>query len=230
MMGRLLASLARDLRVQYRAHYVLTAVAALAVWIAALRYAPEASGYVMAPAFIFLNTFLLAFSLGLRQAVCEREAGILAALDISPLRPHEFLVARAGSLTLIAAAQNLALALAGGKPVASFPALLLGVSIESVILSLTAFLVMAYTRPGNVIVARLLASALLLGPPLAPFLGLVPGGWLGLHPLQGPLLLLQGAFFRLPLATFALAVGSGLAWCAVLLLCCRAAAARLRRE
>lgn len=230
ILRRILAALGRDLFVQYRARYVLTAVLALGVWSAALRFSPDASGYVLAPAFLFLNTFLVVFSLGLRQAVCERQDGILAALDLTPLRPHEFLAARGASLGLIAAVQNPLIALAAGKPVASWTSLMAGVCGEAAILSLAAFLVMAYAPPGRVIIGRFAASFLLLGPPLMPFLGFVPGGWLILHPLQGPLLLFQGAFFPLPGRTFAMAVAASGIWAALLLVACRKAFLRLREN
>ncbi len=230
MMRRLLACLARDLKVQYRARYVLTALLALVVWAAAMRMVSEAGAYVMAPAFLFLNTFLLSFSLGLRQATSEKHTGVLAALDASPLRPHEYLAARAVSLTLIAGAQNLALAIAGGKQIASYMALLGGVCSESILLSLFAFLVTAYTRPGNVVLARIVASGMLLVPPLLPFFGYAPGSWLILHPLQGPLVLLQGAFFRLPGTTVAMSLAGSAAWAMLLLAACRPAMGRVRRE
>ena len=53
--GRISAALGRDLLVQYRAHYVSAALAALAVWGVALRFIHGASEYILAPAFIFLN-------------------------------------------------------------------------------------------------------------------------------------------------------------------------------
>jgi len=67
-----------------------------------------------------------------------------------------------------------------------------------------------------------------LGPPLMPFLGFLPGPWLIAHPLQGPLLLIQGAFFPLPDRTFAIAAGSSAIWSAILLVACRKAFSRIR--
>lgn len=230
ILRRVMAAMGRDLLVQYRARYVLTAILALGVWAAVLRFSPEASGYVLTPAFLFLNTFLVVFSLGLRQAVCERQDGILAALDLTPLRPHEFLAARCASLGLIAAIQNPLIVLAAGKPVASWTSLLAGICGESVILSLAAFLVMAYAPPGRVIIGRFVASFLLLGPPLMPFLGFQPGDWLIAHPLQGPLLLFQGAFFSLPGRKFSVAVTVTCVWTVILLPVCRMAFSRLREQ
>ena len=193
-----------------------------------MRFTHGASVYVLAPAFLFLNTFLLAFSLGVRQTVCEREAGILSALDLTPLRPHEFLAARCASLGLIAAIQNPLIALVAGKPIAAWTSLMLGVCGETAILSLAAFLVVAYAPTGMAMVARLLASLLLLGPPLLPFFGFTSGAWLIAHPMQGPLLLLQGAFFPLPGSTVATAtIASGI-WIACLLIGCRMGFARNR--
>lgn len=230
MPGRLSASLGRDLLVQYRARYVLTAILAVAAWGVALRFTPEASAFVLTPAFLFLNTFLLAFSLGVRQAVAEREDGVLAALDATPLRPHEFLAARCASIGLIAAIQNPVIAMAAGKPIASWASLMAGVGGEAVLLSLAAFLVVAYAPPGRVMAARFLASVLLLGPPLMPFLGFVPGPWLIAHPMQGPLLLLQGAFFPLPGGTFATALAASAIWALLLLALCKKAFARIRED
>lgn len=230
MPGRLRAAFARDLIVQYRARYVLTAIVALFAWGIALRYTPEASAFVLTPAFLFLNTFLLAFSLGMRLAVSEREDGILAALDLTPLRPHEFLAARCASLGLIAAIQNPLITLAAGKPVASWIALWAGVCGEAIILSLAAFLVVAFAPPGRVMIARFLASFLLLGPPLMPFLGFLPGDWLILHPLQGPLLLLQGSIFPLPGRTFATALAASAIWAVLLLAACKKGFAKIRED
>lgn len=230
MPGRISAALRRDLRVQYRARYLLTALAALAAWSLGLRFVPLAYGYLLTPAFLFLNTFLLAFSLGARQAECERKEGVLSALDLTPLRPHEFLAARCASLGLIAAIQNPLIILAAGKPLASWTSLMAGVCGEAVILSLTAFLVVAYAPPGRRAFARALASLLLLVPPLIPFFGFAPGAWLIAHPMQGPLLLLQGALFPLPRVIFAEAIMASGVWIACTLIGCRMGLAKLRRD
>ena len=229
MPGRISAAVGRDLLVQYRARYVLAAMAALAVWGLVLRFTHPASDYVLAPAFLFLNTFLLAFSLGVRQVVGEKGNGILSALDLTPLRPHEFLAARCASLGLIAAIQNPLITLAAGKPVTSWTSLMMGVCLEAVILSLTAFLVVAYTPAKRLMSVRILASLLLLVPPLLPFLGFAPWAWLIAHPMQGPLLLLQGAFFPLPIRTLATAMPASGIWIACILIGCRMGYDKLRR-
>lgn len=230
MPGRISAALGRDLLVQYRARYVLAAGFALAVWGVALRSVHGASEYILAPAFLFLNTFLLAFSLGVRQAACERKDGILSALDLTPLRPHEFLAARCASLGLIAAVQNPLITLAAGKTVASWTSLMAGACGETIILSLAAFLVVAYARPGKTLIPRVLASSLLLAPPLLPFLGFAPGSWLVAHPMQGPLVLLQGAFFPLPGGVMATAMASSGIWIACLLIGCRKGFGKIRGD
>ncbi|MBW8888897.1 MAG: hypothetical protein JF616_14170 [Fibrobacteres bacterium] len=228
MPGRVSAALGRDLLVQYRARYVWTALAALAVWGIALRSTHGASEYILSPAFIFLNAFLLAFSLGLRQTASEREAGVLSALDLTPLRPHEFLAARCASLGLLAAIQNPLIALVAGKQIASWSSLMLGVCGETAILSLAAFLVVAYAPKGRAVITRLLASLLLLVPPLLPFFGFASGGWLIAHPMQGPLLLLQGAFFPLPGGRVATATLASGIWIALLLIGSRKGFDKLR--
>ncbi len=230
MPGRITAALGRDIRVQYRARYVATALGALAAGGAALRLTHGASEYILAPAFLFLNTFLLAFSFGVRQTACERKAGILAALDLTPMRPQEFLAARCASLGLIAGIQNPCIALAAGKSIASWTALLLGVCGESAILTLSAFLVVAYAPKGWAMITRLLASMLLLVPPLLPFFGYSIGAWLIAHPMQGPLLLLQGAFFPLPGGAQAEALASSGIWIACLLIVCRKGYGKLRGD
>jgi fluoroquinolone transport system permease protein len=229
MPGRISAALGRDLLVQYRAHYVSAAMAALAACGMALRFTPAASGYAPVAAFLLVNTFLVAFSLGVRQTLCERKAGILSALDLTPLRPHEFLTARCASLGLIAAIQNSLLTLAAGEPVASWASLLPGVGGEAVILSLVAFLVVAYAPAGRVAVASILASLLLLVPPLMPFLGFAPSAWLLVHPMQGPLLLIQGAFSPLPGGTLAAAMAASGIWMGCILMGCRIGYEKMRR-
>jgi hypothetical protein len=229
VIRRLFACLARDLRVQYRARYPFAALLGFAVWSAAIRFTPEASAYVLAPAFLFLNAYLLSFSLALRQAMTERNEGSLAALDLTPVRPQEFLAARAAGIALLVLAQTGLLAWAGGKPAASYASLFLGTGLAGVQLSLAAFLVMAAAANGGLMAMRFGATLLLLGPPLLPFLGFVPGPWLHAHPLQGPLVLLQGTYFPLPMRAAGIAVASGAAWCAVLLAACRWGLNRLRR-
>jgi hypothetical protein len=230
MPGRISAALGRDLLVQYRARYVWTAMVAMAAWGMALRSVHGASEYVMAPAFLFLNTFLLTFSLGVRQAACERKDGILSALDLTPLRPHEFLAARCASFGLMAAIQNPLITLVAGKPVTSWTSLLAGVCGEAAILSLAAFLVVAFAGPGRALAARILASLLFLAPPLLPFFGFAPGAWLVAHPLQGPLVLLQGAFFPLPISAVAKAMASSGIWIACLLIGCRKGFEKIRGD
>jgi hypothetical protein len=144
------------------------------------------------------------------------------------LRPHEFLAARCASLGLIVAIQNPLILFAAGKPVASWTALLAGVCGEAVILSLAAFLVVAYVPPQRLLSARALAALLLLVPPLVPFFGFAPGPLLMAHPMQGPLLLLQGAFFPLPTDMFAKAMLASGIWMACALIGCRMGLGKLR--
>lgn len=228
ILRRISASILRDLRVQYRARYLGTALVSLAVWAVALHFIRPASGFPMAPAFLFLNVYLMAFSLGMSQAACERRDGVIAALDLTPLRPHEFLAARCASLGLIAAVQTPLIALAAGKPIASWASLLAGIGAETGILSLAAFLIVAYAPDRRLTPARLGASLLFLVPPLLPFLGIQSGGWILVHPLQGPLVLFQGAFLPFPARTPAVAVPGSALWMAFFLVLCRAAFGRMR--
>ncbi len=225
---RLLAETKRNALVQYRSGYFLTALIAGFLWALLLRQWPWANREALTPVFLLLNTYLMVFSLGLRQTECELQEGMALALDASPLRPHERLVARFASLGGLALVQNVSIVAFVKTGSVSWPTLIAGLAGAGLILTLLPYPMLAFASKRLRLVARILLSLLLLVPPVLPYFGFGASQTLLLHPLYAAIMLMQGAYFPQSTSTTLLALASLSLWALGLLIVFKYALSRLR--
>jgi fluoroquinolone transport system permease protein len=198
-MSRLAATLRLDVRQQARQHfYVVSVLVVLScVAVARLLLGPELTR-------LFLPVFFLGAISGTTWmfvgslVLLERADNVLAGLWVTPLRLNEYFLSKTISLSALAVAESAALTLLGYGVHLHWPLLLLGLIAMSVV----------YNLAGLAIVARhvevtdfLIPSVAVLGVAQINFLDyfeVVPAPWryvFYLWPTQGPLLLLEAAFY-----------------------------------
>lgn len=115
-MKRFWAALKGDIRYQWRYGFYFIYMFMTAVFIVIVRLLPGQWQQTALTLTLLSDPALLGFFFigGILQL--ERGEGLLDALFLSPLRPHEYLLSKALSLSLIAAAAGTVVALGSGIP------------------------------------------------------------------------------------------------------------------
>jgi fluoroquinolone transport system permease protein len=228
MIRRLAASLRRDLLLQYRAGYPWIAALAALACIAALARIPQGNSDRLAP---FLSLAFSAFTtlpFLILQVDGERREGTLGLLDLTPLRPHEYLASKAISLALPSVSMNTLMVLVSRGPYFNPVPFWTGLALAGFFWVALGFLVAAWS--GNAAkagaLAGLAAAASLL--PTSPCLGL-PRALLWAHPLAGPAGLLADSYTDASVGAWITHASMGSVWALLALAACRKGFARFRR-
>ena len=162
------------------------------------------------------------------QVEGERREGAMALLDVTPLRPHEYLASKAISLAIPSVAMNTAMVLVSRGPYFNPIPFWMGLALCGGFSVLVAFLILAWS--GNAAKAFALSGiaglALLL--PFFPGMDSVPRIFLWLHPFGGPAGLVAGSYMDTALRASLIDAGSGLFWLLLALAACRKGFSRFR--
>ena len=217
-MRRLAAAVRWDATLQARhGFYAVTAVVVL-VWVGILRLLPpvtRADPAALAPAFVVGNLQVTAFYFATALVFLERSQRALQALLASPLRPGEYLAAKALSLTLLATAENaLLLVLVYGFRF-EWGWLLLGTAALSGIYVLLGLGIVARypTFSGFLMPSVVYTFALTL--PLLSYYGVVPAWLFAWHPVAPPLALLRAGCEPVSLGVLAYGFLGSAVWLAL---------------
>jgi fluoroquinolone transport system permease protein len=196
-MQRLLSTIRCDIRLQQRNGFYYATIFVMAVYALGLSQLHAAGtrlnlGWLL-PAIVLNNLLITTFYFVGALVLLEKTEGTLAAQVVSPLRAGEYLAAKVITLTGLALIYNLAVvALIVGGAFAG-PALIAGIGAAAALMVMAGFVAVArYDGVSEYMLPSApWAAGLML--PLAYVLG-----WdsplLYLHPLQGPLVLMQAAF------------------------------------
>jgi fluoroquinolone transport system permease protein len=193
--ARLRALVSTDFKLQlrhgfYAAYAVVTLIYALGVGELA-KIAEEPVLRAVAATLIYTDPSTLgAFFVG-GLVLLEKQSGSLTAVFATPVRPGEYLLSKAVSLTALALATSLVVALATGLPLRPLP-LLVSVSATSVLFVLLGLAVAARVRTVNGYMLAVIPVAVVPMLPALRFLG-VETGLLWLIPTQASIRLLEAA-------------------------------------
>jgi fluoroquinolone transport system permease protein len=211
-VNRLLGSARCDLELQARNGLLLATIFVTLISVALLRALPSSGIARLLPAVALNSMGITAFFFSAALVLLERAEGSSIARLVTPLRPIDYLTARAGTLALLALIQNgaIALALLGFSP--ALLVFVAGAGLAALILALCGF---AATHGQSTLSQLLLSAApwlmLLLAPVLPDLLG-----WrsplLWLHPLQGPLVLMRTAVASTEPGELAIAIVASAGW------------------
>lgn len=192
-MNRLVATLACDIRLQVRNgfYYAVGFVALISILILA-QFSSSALAYWM-PLLILSNLFINTFYFIAGQVLLEKGEGTLHAQVVTPLKNSEYLASKVLSLTLLSLAENLLIVLVGYGTEFNMFLFVSGMVGAAAMYTLCGFLAVSkYTSINEYLFPSFLYTLAFI-PPFLSYVGL-EGIWLYLHPLQAPLILLEGAF------------------------------------
>jgi fluoroquinolone transport system permease protein len=170
-MKRLIAALGGDMRYQWRYGFYFIYIFMTAAFIGVIRLLPTEWRQTALALTLLSDPALLGFFFigGILQL--ERGEGLLDALFLSPLRPHEYLVSKALSLGLISAAAGCLIALGSGVRGVSYALLLSAIFVSSICFTFFGVAVSINLRSINAFLSidGLWEAVLLLPPMLLVF-------------------------------------------------------------
>lgn len=229
MSKRLWGSIGRDFRIQLRSGYPWIAIIAALACILAFARIPQGNSDRLAPFVSLSFSLFTTLPFLLRQVDGERRQGTLVLLDLTPLRPHEYLASKAVSLGLPSLAMNTLLVLVSRGPYFHPIPFWTGLALAGFFWVALGFLVAAWS--GNAAkagaLAGLAAAASLL--PMLPGLTGLPRFLLWAHPLAGPRGLLADSYTDASVRAWILHASMGAVWALLGLIACRMGFARFRR-
>jgi fluoroquinolone transport system permease protein len=220
MSHRLLATVLNDVRLQWRNGFYLATAVITALFALLLQRLPSPVMEQFLPALIVNNLIVNGFYFISGLVLLEKGEGTLEVQVVTPLRPAEYLAAKATSLTFLSLLEN---GLLGVVVLAVAPNMLWLVAAISAGTLLFVFSGFYFVCRYHSLAEFLLPSlpvVTLLALPLLPYFGLgqSPLAWalLYLHPLQPVLLLLRASFGSpVTLAQLTFALPAALLWSAL---------------
>lgn len=230
-MRRLLATMACDLRLQYRHgfHLAAAAVAVALGGVLILLRVPDGLLDRLLPAFVLGTLLITAFYGTAGQVLLEKSEGSLAMRDATPLRPHEYLAAKAATWALASVAASLIVVLAVRGPAFQPLLFLAGTAAAGTLLVFAGFAAVSFRPGAKGFLASSLLWVLALVPPCLPAFGFPDHLWLRLHPLAAPFALLRASFTGAGAGEIAYGLAASAAWALAGLRACKGGFVRLRQ-
>jgi fluoroquinolone transport system permease protein len=228
MIKRLAWSVWRDFRIQLRNGYPwIAALAALACIVLFARI-PWGNSDRLAPFASLAFSLLTTMPFLILQVEGERREGTLALLDLTPLRPHEYLASKAISLAIPSVALNTLMVLVSRGPYFNPAPFWMGLALSGCLSALAAFLILAWSgKPAKAFAFSALAGLALLLPVL-PGMGFLSRALLQLQPMAGPAGLVAGSYAGASVRAWMIDVSMGFFWVLIALVACRKGFARFR--
>ena len=197
MTKRLISTIGCDLRLQVRNGFYHAAAFVALFWILALsRISPDRLSFWM-PVLILSNLTINTFYFMAGLVLLEKAEGTLMAQRVTPLRVWEYLLSKVVTLSFLTVCESFLIVLFGYGTTFGAMALLLGVVSSAVLLVLVGFLVVIRYDSINEFLFPSFVFSLIFVPPFLSYFGLIESWLIYLHPIQGSLLLTQGAFGRI---------------------------------
>ncbi len=190
---RALSAVKTDLVFQYRHGFYAAYLVVTVFYIVLLRLLPPQPGAVLAPALLFTDPAVLGFFFVGGLVLFERKQNLLEGFLVTPLRPGEYLFAKALSLSLISLGTSLAIIWLGVKAPFNPLLLLTGVGLTAPFFTLVGVTLAVRSRTLNGFILISFLTAPLFAIPLAEYFGLFTHPLLYLVPGRGGMLLLAGS-------------------------------------
>ncbi|NHZ71924.1 MAG: ABC transporter permease [Aquificales bacterium] len=193
-MTRLRATMQWDVRLQWRNGFYYAAIAVVVVWLLIANQIPTETLVWLLPMMLMGNLIIGTFYFMGGLVLLEKEEGSLEARATTPLRPAEYLAAKAATLTGLTVLESSLIVIVSYGFGVNWLVLLAGVVETAVFFCLAGFIVVARYDSVNQYLLPSILYVSLLGLPLGAYLA----GWnhwlLILHPMQATLTLLEGAW------------------------------------
>jgi fluoroquinolone transport system permease protein len=190
-MTRLAATLKTDVRVQLHNGFYYATAFVVVCSIAILRRLPADVAALLLPVVLLENIAVNTFYFVSGLLLLERGEGTFAAQSVTPLRIEEYLASKLLTLTALSLAESLLIATAVAGLDGRLVVMALGIALAAALFCLAGVaLIVHYETINEFIMPSVLYTAILSLPVLGYF-GLGAREWYLLHPIQGPLELMQ---------------------------------------
>lgn len=226
-MTRLAATLRIDLRVQLRNGFYAATALVVACSILLLRWLPGDTAALLLPVVLLENILVNTFYFVSGLLLLERGEGTLVAQSVTPLRGGEYLASKILTLTALSLVESLLITVAVGGLDSGLIVMSLGIALAAALFCFAGVALVVHYESINEFIMPSVLYAFLLSLPMLGYFGVGARGWYRLHPIQGPLELLQVH----PAATpgwLAYAIGYPLIWIVPVYLWSRQALRRTR--
>lgn len=215
-MNRLAATLVCDIRLQVRNGFYYAAGFVALINILILAQIPSEALAHWMPLLILSNLLINTFYFIAGQVLLEKGEGTLHAQVVTPLRDSEYLISKITSLTLLSLVENFLIVLIGYGTTFNIISFIAGLAGAAFVYSLCGFVAVSRHSSINEYLFPSFFYTLAFLPPFLPYGGWEIGWPLLLHPLQGPLLIVQGAFGEVEGGTLVAGVLLSVLWTIVL--------------
>jgi fluoroquinolone transport system permease protein len=226
-MTRVAATLATDVRLQFRNGFYFATALVVVASILLLRSLPAEATRLILPVVILENVLTNTFYFVSGLLLLERGEGTFSAQSVTPLRDVEYLGSKLITLTALSLVESLIIAAAVIGLDAQLVSMALGITLSGVLFCLAG---VALVAPYDSVNEFLMPSVLYTGVLSLPVLGVfgigAPEVYLP-HPIQGPLALLQ-ADVPMTAGWLVYAIGYPILWIAPASVWSRRALTRLR--
>lgn len=189
-----MATLYWDIQLQFRNGFYYAATFVVIFWFVLLNQLPSLNLPLLMPAFVLSNLVINTFYFLGGLVLLEKREGTLEMQVVTPLRSWEYLASKVVTLIILSLLENLSLVgLIYGLGFKWGP-MILGIILAAIIYSLVGFIVVARYDSINEYLMPSMLYVIFFALPLLPYFGLWQSWLFYLHPLQGPLILMQAAF------------------------------------
>jgi len=210
-----------DLRLQLRNGFYYAVIFVVVASGSLLRQFPTERLSGLMGVILFSNLAVNTFYFVSGLLLLERDEATLSALAVSPLRAREYLASKLITLSGLSLVESSLILLIGyGQRVAILP-YIAGLVLASLIYTLLGLIVVVRYRSINEFLMPSMLYTGLLNLPVFTLLLNYRDWPVYLHPMQGPLLLLQAGFSSLPGWTLVYGLFYGGLWCGLLFILCQ---------
>ncbi len=211
-MKRFWSSVSWDIQLQFRnGFYYVSAFVALMLIIMLKQFA-DVNWMLWWPVIILENLVINTFYFMAGMVLLEKGEGTLEAQIVTPLRPWEYLFAKALSLGILSLLESLIVVVAVSGFTFNWLLLIIGILLLVSIYVLYGFFVVArYDSIGEFILPSAIWT-IGFSLPLLYYFDIWRSNWMFLHPLQAPLVLMQSAFESLPVWQILYGILYSLVW------------------
>lgn len=208
-MSPLAATIACDVRLQFRNGFYYAVAFVLAAILIVIRLLPDFEWGPVLPPFVLGNLSLATFFFIAGLVLLEKGEGTLEAQIVTPLTARGYLASKVLTLTALSLAENLLIVVITARlDFAPLP-LVLGIALASALYCLAGFIAVVRYDSINELLFPTIVWVTLFSLPILHYAGLWTSPLVYLHPFQAPLVLLGGAFS--PLAGWEWLYGIGYA-------------------
>jgi fluoroquinolone transport system permease protein len=208
---RLAATLRTDVRVQVRNGFYLATAFVVTCSILVLRWLPPEAAAWLLPVVLLENIVVNTFYFVSALLLLERGEGTFAAQSVTPLRVGEYLASKVVTLTALSLVESLLIAFAVGGLDGRLARTALGISLAAMLFCLSGVALIVRYEAINEFLMPSVVYTTLLSLPLLGYFGVGARAYYLLHPIQGPLELLQAQAAPTP-GALAYAVGYPALW------------------